>query len=141
MKKLTGGCLCGAIRYEASAQPIMTRACWCRTCQHLAAGNATINVVFASEAINIYGEPSDYVSIADSGNKMHRKFCPGCGVHLFSQAEVRPHILIIRAGTLDDQKDIKIDAIIWTSSAPAWAQLDPTIPHYAQQPPAPVSNQ
>ena len=138
MEKLTGGCLCGAIRYEANAKPLMTRACWCRTCQHLAAGSATINLVFATEVINIYGEPGDYASLADSGNKMHRKFCPHCGVHLFSQAEVRPHILIVRAGTLDDQKNIKIDAIIWTSSAPTWAQLDPSIPHYEKQPPPPV---
>lgn len=137
MQKITGGCLCGAVRYEASAGPLMTRACWCRTCQHLAAGSASVNLVFSSDAVTISGELSDYESIADSGNKMHRKFCPKCGVHLFSQAEVRPHILIVRAGTLDNQKNIKLDALIWTSSAPNWAYLNPNIPHFEKQPPAP----
>lgn len=138
MKSIKGGCLCGAVRYEANAEPIMTRACWCRTCQHLAAGSATINAVFSTNAVSITGELSDFESVADSGNKMHRKFCPKCGVHLFSQAEVRPHILIVRAGTLDEQKDVKIDALIWTSSAPAWAYLDPNIPHFEKQPPVPT---
>lgn len=140
MEKIKGGCLCGSVRYEANTKPIMTRACWCRTCQHLAAGNATVNMVFPTDAVSITGELSDFESTADSGNKMHRKFCPKCGVHLFSQAEVRPHILIIRAGTLDDPKDVKIDALIWTSSAPAWAYLDPSIPQFEKQPPAPTLN-
>jgi hypothetical protein len=138
MQKLTGGCLCGSVRYEANAKPIMTRACWCTTCQHLAAGNAAVNLVFSADAVAITGELGDFESTADSGNKMHRKFCPKCGVHLFSQAEVRPHILIIRAGTLDNPKDVKIDALIWTSSAPKWAYLDPNIPQFEKQAPAPT---
>jgi len=96
-----------------------------------------VNVVFPSDAITISGELKDFESTADSGNKMHRKFCPSCGVHLFSAAEVRPHILIVRAGTLDNQQDVKIDALIWTSSAPNWAHLDPSIQQFEKQPPAP----
>jgi len=137
MQKITGGCLCGAVRYEATSKPIMTRACWCRTCQYYATGSAAINVVFPTESVSIFGKLKDYESIADSGNKMHRKFCPDCGVHLFSMAEVRPHLLIVRAGSLDDQKNIKIDALIWTSSAPKWAYLDPGIQQFDKQPPAP----
>ena len=138
METIKGGCLCGAVRYEANAKPIMTRACWCRTCQYFAAGNAAVNTVFYSEAVTISGELKDFESTADSGNKMHRKFCPSCGVHLFSMAEVRPHILIVRAGTLDNQVDIKVDMLIWTASAPKWAYLDPNIPQFEKQPPAPT---
>ena len=138
MQTITGGCLCGSVRYEANTPPIMTRACWCRTCQYFAAGSATINVVFPTEAVTISGELRDFESAADSGNKMHRKFCPSCGVHIFSMAEVRSHILIIRAGTLDDQDNVKIDALIWTSSAPKWVYLDPSILQFEKQPPAPT---
>jgi len=136
MQSITGGCLCGAVHYEATAKPLMTRACWCRTCQYFAAGNAAVNQVFPVDAVTISGELKDFQSTADSGNRMHRKFCPNCGVHLFSMAEVRPHLLIVRAGTLDDQKNIVIDALIWTSSAPGWAALDPKIQQFERQPPA-----
>jgi hypothetical protein len=137
MQTITGGCLCGAVRYEATAKPLMTRACWCRTCQYFAAGNAAINQVYPVDAVTISGELKDFQSTADSGNIMHRKFCPNCGVHIFSMAEVRPHLLIVRAGTLDDHKNVTIDALIWTSSAPSWAYLHPNIQQFEKQPPAP----
>jgi len=95
--QIAGGCLCKAVRYRCTAQPITTRVCWCRLCQYLGSGNATVNVCFASEAVSVEGQMTDYVSVADSGNVMHRKFCPTCGTQLFSSAEARPHLLFVRA--------------------------------------------
>lgn len=138
MESINGGCLCGAVRYTVTAKPIVTRACWCKLCQSLASGNATINLAFPANAITITGELRDYSCIADDGNKMHRRFCPDCGVHLFSDAEERPTIIVVRAGTLDDTEQVKIEGIIWTSSAPSWAYLDPNMPHFEKQPPAPL---
>jgi hypothetical protein len=130
-----GGCLCGRVRYEITAQPITTRVCWCRLCQKIGAGSATVNVCFSSAAVRIAGEPRDFVSVADSGNIMHRRFCPNCGVHLFSGAEVRPHLVFIRAGTLDDPSAARPAATIWVSEAPAWASIDPALPRFDRQPP------
>ena len=50
MPKITGGCLCGQVRFEIDARPIAMRLCWCRDCQYFASGNATVNVVFPSDA-------------------------------------------------------------------------------------------
>lgn len=134
---ITGGCLCGAVRYAIDAEPITTRICWCRDCQHLAAGNATVNVVFPSESITITGETRDYVSPADSGNVMHRRFCPTCGTSLFSEAESRPYLIIVRAGTLDDPAIARPENTIWTASAPHWALIDEALPKVEGQP-API---
>lgn len=130
---IKGGCLCGKVRYAATAEPLVVRACWCRVCQFFAAGNATINLAFPTESVR------DYPSTADSGRKMHRRFCPTCGVHLFSQAEERPQMLVVRAGTLDDPSIAAPQAAIWTKSAPAWAHIDPGLPHFDGQPPPPVA--
>ncbi len=111
------------------------RLCWCRLCQYLASGNATVNVVFPSNAITIDGTPTDYRSVADSGNVMHRRFCPKCGTHLFSEAEQRPHLIIVRNGALDDTELLKPGATIWTTQAPEWAWIDETLPQHAGQPP------
>src|SRR3954465_5928734 len=131
----TGKCLCGKVRFRISAPPIAMRLCWCRDCQFLAAGNATVNVVFPSEALVIEGEPRDYVSVADSGNRMHRRFCPDCGTPLFSSAESRPHLVIVRNGALDDTALLSPAATIWTDSAPDWAWIDESHPRHAGQPP------
>lgn len=137
MTMINGGCLCGAVRYVSTAAPVTVRACWCRVCQHIASGNATINVVFPKDAVTVTGETRDFSSLADSGNRMHRRFCPECGTHLFSESEARPHLLIARAGTLDDPSIAKPTALIWTRSAPRWAHLDADVPHFESQPPAP----
>ena len=133
--EVTGGGLCKQVRYRITAAPIVTRVCWCRICQYLGAGNATVNVCFPSNAITIEGEMKDYRSVADSGNVMHRRFCPSCGTALFSEAEARAHLLFVRAGTLDNPEVAKPAATIWTSSAPTWACIDESLPKIERQPP------
>ena len=103
--------------------------------QYFASGNATVNVVFRSEALKSQGELRDYQSVADSGSRMHRRFCPDCGTHVFSASEARPHLVIVRNGTLDDTELLKPSATIWTSSAPEWAWIDESLPQHAGQPP------
>jgi hypothetical protein len=131
----SGGCLCGKVRYEIDAEPITGRVCWCRDCQKFGARGPTVNAAFPSSALKVSGELRDYPSTADSGNKMHRKFCPACGTHLFSEAEVRPHLVYVRVGTLDDPEIGKPSATIWVSSAPSWAAIVPNLPRFEGQPP------
>jgi hypothetical protein len=134
---ITGGCLCRAVRYTITAEPIITRVCWCRLCQYLGAGSSTVNVCFPSNAVSFQGKLTEYRSIADSGNVMHRRFCPNCGTGVFSGAEVRPHLIFVRAGSLDDREIAKPSMTIWTSAAPSWACIDHRLPSLpAQAPPA-----
>ena len=130
-----GGCLCGAVRIEIDAEPIAVRACWCRDCQYLAAGSATVNVVFPSDKVRITGAVQSFVSQADSGNTMRRGFCPACGTALTSAADARPHLLIVRAGALDEPERFAPQMTIWTDSAPHWAAIDPALPSIERQPP------
>lgn len=126
---ITGGCLCKQLRYEIAADaPMGARVCWCRVCQYLGAGSGTANTVFPKDAIKITGERSVYTSIADSGSVMHRSFCPKCGTPVFSEAEPRPNVIIVRAGTLDDPEIGKPQATIWTKMAPSWACIDDGLP-------------
>jgi hypothetical protein len=133
--EIKGGCLCGKVRFTLSQPPIAMRLCWCRDCQYFAAGNATVNVVFRSEALRVEGELRDYESVADSGNRMHRRFCPNCGTPVFSAAEQRPHLVIVRNGALDDTELLQPSATIWTDSAPEWAWIDEALPQHTGQPP------
>lgn len=135
---IRGGCLCRRVRYQTGAEPIITRLCWCRVCQYLATGGAAVNVCFPTAGFSVSGEMNDYQSIADSGNRMHRRFCPNCGTHLFSEAESRPHLIFVRVGTLDDPEIAKPAANIWTASAPSWACIDSSLSNFPGQPPPPI---
>ena len=132
---ITGGCLCKEVRYESKSDPIITRVCWCRVCQYLGAGSGTVNVCFPTPSFTVYGTTRVYRSVADSGNVMHRRFCVACGTQLFSEAEARPHLIFVRAGTLDDPETAKPAMTIWTSQAPSWACIDDEMPKVDRQPP------
>jgi hypothetical protein len=130
-----GGCLCGQVRFSIDAEPVGARACWCRDCQRIASGSATVNVLFPEEAVAFTGEITTIERTADSGNTVERGFCPRCGSQMYSRT-VQPAGLPmrIRAGTLDDPELMAPQAIIWTDSAPSWAVLDPKLPHHPKGP-------
>jgi hypothetical protein len=77
---------------------------------------------------------AEYVAHADSGALMRRSFCPDCGTPEFSEAEPRPNVIVVRAGTLDDPEAARPTGVIWTASAPSWACFDPDLPRDAGQP-------
>ncbi|MBM4203147.1 MAG: GFA family protein [Gammaproteobacteria bacterium] len=130
---VTGGCLCGAVRPESEAEPLATRLGWCRDCQYLAAG-AAVNACFRTASFKMNAETTDYVSIADSDNRKHRRFCKSCGTQLFSEAESRPHLIFVRGGSIDDPDQLQPTATIWTASAPRWASIDRSLECIAGQP-------
>lgn len=132
---VTGGCLCGAVRWRSEQPPVITRICWCRDCQYFAAGNGTVNACFLTDGFTVTGAMQDYVKTADSGNRMHRRFCPTCGTQLFSEAEARPHLVFVRVGSFDDPELARPAMTIWTESAPSWACINAELPVSEGQPP------
>jgi hypothetical protein len=137
----TGQCFCGQVRFTIDADPVGSRACWCRDCQRIASGSATINVLFAEDAVAFTGAITTLERVADSGNTVERGFCPKCGSQLYSKT-LKPAGLPmrIRAGTLDDPELMPPQSVIWVDSAPGWAVLDPKLPHYAKGPDSPILN-
>src|SRR5579871_2553633 len=113
--QITGGCLCRAVRYEIKSEPVAAVTCWCRACQYLAAGSSTVNLIVDKESVSVTGVLASYESLADSGNKMVRRFCPHCGTPVFSDSSGRPKFTVLRAGTLDDPEIAKPSRAIWVS--------------------------
>jgi hypothetical protein len=135
---ITGGCVCAAVRYQVSAEPLGVRTCWCRYCQHIATGSATVNVIFPAEAVTISGPIRYFERIAESGNHMKSGFCPECGTQITSASAERAHLLILRAGTLDEPDRVAPETTIWADAAPHRAPINPDIPRHGGQP-APVA--
>jgi len=123
MTKLTGGCLCGVVRYEAEADPLFVGVCHCRNCQK-ASGTAFATVVGIPEAaLSVTGTPKSYQDRGDSGKAMARRFCPECGSSLFDLAEAMPGAVMVLAGTLDDPSWVKPTIEIFCDSAQPWVAL------------------
>jgi hypothetical protein len=127
------------VSFKLATDPLATRICWCRDCQHLSA-NGTVNVMVPAESLAVSGVVADFVKVADSGHQITRQFCPNCGTHLFAMSSGRPQFRVVRAGNLDEPSSIKPSVNIWTSSAPSWACIDPSVEQSTHQPmPPPAS--
>ncbi len=83
----TGGCACGAIRYEGSAAPIAELNCHCRDCQRSSGtGFSTVAIVPTDSLRLLQGTPKQHLTTADSGALVRREFCAECGTPLFAAA-------------------------------------------------------
>jgi hypothetical protein len=100
---MTGGCLCGAVRYESTGEPGFALLCHCRDCQRQSGSAFAAGWRVPAAGFRVtQGEPKLYVRAADSGNEITRAFCPDCGTMLFLRVSARPDLVAIRVGTLDD---------------------------------------
>ena len=128
-----GGCLCGAVRYEATGDSENASYCHCDDCKRATGGPYTVGVLVRSMELRIIsGEVKGYTTIADSGRKITREFCPNCGSPLFTRAEKCPDLVFLKAGSLDEPELIKPSCEIWTKCAVPWAYIDETLPRYTE---------
>jgi len=117
------------VRFTISAEPQGARMCWCRDCQRIASGSATVNVLFDEDAVTYSGDITRITRVADSGNMVERGFCSVCGSQMYSRTTQGPKLPIrVRAGTLDDHEICPPTMIIWGKSAPSWAPFPPGMP-------------
>jgi hypothetical protein len=135
----SGGCACGAVRYECSAPPLRMINCHCRDCQ-LASGSAySPTVIVARSAVNVTrGQTATYERVAESGNIAKREFCPNCGTPLFASSSARSGYIGIRAASLDNPSWFRPDANVWVGSAQPWDCIDPTVPSFTKNRPRPT---
>ena len=95
---ITGSCLCGAVRYEASEPPIDSAYCHCKMCQRWKGAPVSAGVGFRTAALRITrGEPKFY----QSSPNVDRGFCSDCGSSLFMRFPDNDEFWV-STGTLDD---------------------------------------
>ena len=120
--KITGGCHCGNIKYEAEVEPANAMICHCTDCQ-VHSGSAFRTLILTDEdAFNFTsGKPKTYLKIADSGNKREQTFCPDCGSPIYSATVGdSPREYAIRLGTVDQRDTLEPQKQIWCESAHNW---------------------
>ena len=134
---LTGGCMCGAVRYEYDGGIGPSSYCHCDDCKRATGGPYTVGVLSRADKLRIVsGEIKSYTCIADSGRKITRQFCPICGSPLFTRGEKYPALVFIKAGSLDNPERVKPGMQVWTERAVPWAYIDTTLPTYPKDGPA-----
>lgn len=123
-KGLEGGCLCGAVRYKATAEPMMVGHCYCVDCRKSSGTTHCTHAMVPDPAFSATGEIKFHDRPADSGSIISRGFCPICGSAILSRNSAMPGITAIRVSSLDDLNAVEPQMTVYASRAPAWAPLD-----------------
>lgn len=111
----TGGCQCGAIRYELTAPPLETYVCHCCECQRQSASAFGISVIVSSTSLQLVrGTPDKWSRTADSGTQVDCFFCRTCGTRVWHGDPDRVQTVSIKGGSLDQPVDISSVPHIWT---------------------------
>lgn len=135
MTTMTGGCLCGAVRYACTAEPMLTGHCQCRHCQQLSGAGHASHMAVPKAAVTIRGEVSTYRWTADSGNTVTSAFCPRCGAPVYGASSGFPDMITLRAASLDDPAVFRAQMVVFTRSAQPWDHVDPALPAFPAMPP------
>jgi len=128
MAQYSGGCCCGAVRYEISEQPIRGFQCQCGDCQKDTGAGHSCVMVFARTALRVTGEVRETLRTANSGERKRKGFCPQCGTPIYNKPESKPDFIGIYVGSLDDASGFKPDVVLFASRGHPWDHLDPTVP-------------
>ena len=124
MPTITGGCLCGKIRYTTDAAPKYVSVCHCRDCQKFTGSAFATVIALPKSALAVTGALKGFTKRGDSGKPIERLFCPDCGTSVLDEAEAVPGVVMIAAGTLDDPSWVKPTVEIYCGSAQPWVRFD-----------------
>ena len=89
---ISGGCLCGGVRYTIDQPPAMQFVCHCKSCQRQAGTAYSVIDGVPDAQLHISGTPTAYADQGDSGNPLTRQFCGTCGSPLFSTVKATPGV-------------------------------------------------
>jgi hypothetical protein len=123
MTTITGGCLCGQLRYEARGAPDGMGFCYCADCRKASGSGFIPFMSFAASALTITGRTHQFHSPAMRGGSATRNSCPECGGLVFGGIHGVHDSHTIYAGSLDDPAHFKPTLAIFVRDKPDWVAM------------------
>ena len=119
---LTGGCNCGAIRFEVTGEILGAVTCHCTRCQRRTGGATSPNIAVTADQFRLTaGE--DVIKAWEPGDGGAKWFCPECGSPIYASSAARPGFVVVRMGVLDEDPGVRPQLRIWTDYAAPWEPI------------------
>jgi hypothetical protein len=130
---ITGGCHCGAIRYQVEGEAIVHALCHCGDCRRHSGAPMVGWAMYPEAALKVTkGTPKVYASSQHG----RRQFCPDCGTGLFYvNAEMLPSIVDIQSATFDDPEIVPAQAHVQVAERLKWMERANELPMFQRYPP------
>lgn len=131
----TGGCQCGAVRYESGGAPLALYACHCLECRKQSASAFGLSLAVPRADFRVTkGEPRFWTRPTDSGRRLRCAFCPHCGSRLWHEPDGPSETLTVKAGSLDDPVDLTDAIHIWTARKLPGVIIPDGAEHWPEEP-------
>ena len=117
-----GGCLCGAIRYSISGEPVVQLYCYCRDCTKVSGTDGYAAYVVPRDSLTLdQGQPVGFSVTAKSGRTNTRHFCGSCGSRLW--ADLDTGLASVSGGSFDDPEHFSPTMVHCENDAPSWGRV------------------
>ena len=134
-KIISGGCLCGRLRYQARGEPVYAGYCCCADCRRASGSGFVPFMGFAAAAMSFSGETRQFRSRSFRGGESVRNFCPSCGGLVFGGSVGVDDEHTIYAGSLDDASAFHPTIAIFDRDRPDWVLLPEGLTVFGTMPP------
>lgn len=102
MAHLTGGCLCGKVRFASAGPGKFAIRCYCRDCQHVSGSGHAVQLAVPHEGFSVTGPLKVHRATSDSGNALQFGFCAECGSPITKTTAMAESLIFVYAGALDN---------------------------------------
>ena len=116
----SGGCLCGAVRYEAQGEPLYAGFCFCADCRKASGSGAIPFIGVSADQVRFRGRTTQFRSTSFRGTESVRNFCPRCGGLVFGGVVGKDTSHTLYAGSLDDPSVFEPTMAIFLRDKPDW---------------------
>jgi len=121
---LTGGCLCGAVRYRTSGRPKRVGICHCATCKRETGSPLPAFAIFASGDVTVTGTTTGF----RTSPACDRRFCPTCGSPVYVDEGEE---YTVPVGSLDEPDRVAPSYELWAVRRLSWLDDMATLKRYA----------
>ena len=127
---ITGGCRCGAVRYELALEDLPSvYACHCHICQRASGSAFSVQALVPEESLTVTGPIVIHEITTDDRTSIQR-FCGTCRARVYNTNTRRPGIAVVRAGTLDRSEELVCRAHIYTDFRQRWVPIPDDVPQW-----------
>jgi len=133
---LTGGCLCGRVRFAVDAPPITAGYCHCTRCQRRTGTGSSANARIDGGSFRLLDGAALVKAWRHPDGGFEKCFCAECGAHLFSRNPDDHSQIGIRLGAFDADPGIRPSWRAFTDYAAAWEPIpDDGVERHAESKP------
>jgi hypothetical protein len=132
-RTFTGRCHCGRVRYECAGEVLRFSNCHCEDCRRISGAAFSTALVLGSATLRVTEGESAVVAYESSPGK-HRCFCGHCGTHLYATMQDKSGVVVLRAGTLDEDPGLRPAMHIWVGAKAPWHEIRDDLPQHAGWP-------